>query len=340
MNQAFNVVLGRENFADIKREYRQMEDGDLVSPPCYTALHPTRFDPSQAPSGKHVATIWQYAAHDLQGWRAALGHDQERICRRMPCAPAAVRAQCHARPYHWPICDVPSGPVGDQHLHGEGRYHGWATDAGSDGHLPPVCRRAAISDAVESLYLCGPSTHPRGGCHGANGYNCANAMADDLGIPKWWMQPERRTKKRPGRDRLGRPRGEGVYNIPRKRFGGRRRGRRRRTRKSGHPQTALERTLRHPVSPSGRGRDERAVNGVNGDEWCDKAGVCESGAGGRGMPGTRDRSVSGSGGTRRVDPQSRLAGVRATYPVFRGAGEGLLQGSRTRHQDRPRLRLR
>jgi phytoene dehydrogenase-like protein len=39
---------------------------------------------------------------------------------------------------------------------------------------------------VAGLYLCGPSTHPRGGAHGANGYNAARAIAEDLDMEPWW----------------------------------------------------------------------------------------------------------------------------------------------------------
>jgi phytoene dehydrogenase-like protein len=56
------------------------------------------------------------------------------------------------------------------------------------GVFRPFAGCAPYRTPVESLYLCGPSTHPRGGCHAANGYNCANAMAEDLRIPKWWVR--------------------------------------------------------------------------------------------------------------------------------------------------------
>ena len=43
---------------------------------------------------------------------------------------------------------------------------------------------------VDGLYLCGPSTHPRGGCHGACGYNAAGAVAEDIGMKPWWAGRE------------------------------------------------------------------------------------------------------------------------------------------------------
>ena len=59
------------------------------------------------------------------------------------------------------------------------------------GILRPLPGERPYRTPIEGLYLCGPSTHPRGGCHAANGYNCVNVMADDLKIPKWWVQEEK-----------------------------------------------------------------------------------------------------------------------------------------------------
>jgi phytoene dehydrogenase-like protein len=35
---------------------------------------------------------------------------------------------------------------------------------------------------IPGLYLCGASTHPGGGVHGACGYNAYQAIAEDLGL--------------------------------------------------------------------------------------------------------------------------------------------------------------
>jgi phytoene dehydrogenase-like protein len=39
---------------------------------------------------------------------------------------------------------------------------------------------------VERLYLTGGTTHPMGGISMMCGYNCANQIAEDLNIKKWW----------------------------------------------------------------------------------------------------------------------------------------------------------
>ncbi len=189
VNEAFNVVLGRESFEDIKREYRQMEDGELVSPPCYTALHPTRFDPTQAPPGKHVATIWQYAPHDLRGgperWdRLKETYADECVGHLRSYAPNITPSAIIGRYIMSPrdlwatnICMVKGDTMGGRLTQDQ------------MGIFRPFAGVPPYRTPIEGLYLCGPSTHPRGGCHAANGYSCANAMADDLRIPKWWAKP-------------------------------------------------------------------------------------------------------------------------------------------------------
>jgi phytoene dehydrogenase-like protein len=42
---------------------------------------------------------------------------------------------------------------------------------------------------VEGLYLCGASSYPGGLVIGGPGYIAANAVAEDLGVEKWWRLP-------------------------------------------------------------------------------------------------------------------------------------------------------
>jgi phytoene dehydrogenase-like protein len=39
---------------------------------------------------------------------------------------------------------------------------------------------------IEGLYLCGSCCHPGGSIHFGPGYNCANILAEDLKLEKWW----------------------------------------------------------------------------------------------------------------------------------------------------------
>ena len=43
---------------------------------------------------------------------------------------------------------------------------------------------------IEGFYVCGASTYPGGMVLGGGGYNCANVVAEDLGVDKAWDEPE------------------------------------------------------------------------------------------------------------------------------------------------------
>ena len=187
-NKSYNVVLGREDFADIKREYRQMEDGKPVSPPCYTVIHPTRFDSTQTPPGKHAIALWQYAAHDLQEgaerWdtlKEAYADECVELLRRytLNVEPETIVGRYVMSPrdlWRTNICMVKGDTMGGRLTQDQ------------MGILRPFAGEHPYRTRVEGLYLCGPSTHPRGGCHAANGYNCVNIIAEDCNIPKWWAE--------------------------------------------------------------------------------------------------------------------------------------------------------
>ena len=41
---------------------------------------------------------------------------------------------------------------------------------------------------VKGLYLCGSTTHPHGFITFGPGYNALQAIADDFGLEKWWVE--------------------------------------------------------------------------------------------------------------------------------------------------------
>jgi phytoene dehydrogenase-like protein len=62
------------------------------------------------------------------------------------------------------------------------------------GFLRPNELCSQYATPVKNLYLCGASTFPGGLVTYGAGYNAANRIAQDLGIKKWWKEPEIVTK--------------------------------------------------------------------------------------------------------------------------------------------------
>jgi len=49
---------------------------------------------------------------------------------------------------------------------------------------------------IKKLYTCGASNHPGGMVLFGPSYLAANAIAEDYGIDKWWVEPEYITEAR------------------------------------------------------------------------------------------------------------------------------------------------
>ena len=54
------------------------------------------------------------------------------------------------------------------------------------GIFRPFYEYPPYRTAFDNVYLCGASTHPGGSISGGCGYNAAGAIADDLGLARWW----------------------------------------------------------------------------------------------------------------------------------------------------------
>ena len=189
-NQSFNVMLGRDSMDDIRKEFYQLGIGEPPDPTGFMTLHPSRFDPSIAPPGKHVTILWQYAPCKIKGgderWneikedyadrcfdllrRSTKNIDDGAVVGRFVYTPADIARENISMVDG----DMVSGRITQDQMGIFRPFHGY----------PPY------RTPIEGLYLCGPSTHPRGGCHGACGYNAAGAIAEDLGIDPWWAGTE------------------------------------------------------------------------------------------------------------------------------------------------------
>ena len=58
------------------------------------------------------------------------------------------------------------------------------------GFLRPNEELSLNRTPINNLYLGGASSHPGGFILHANGYVAANAIVEDLGVEKWWSEPE------------------------------------------------------------------------------------------------------------------------------------------------------
>ncbi len=64
------------------------------------------------------------------------------------------------------------------------------------GYSRPNVQCSSNRTPIDNLYVCGASTFPGGMITFGGGYNAANVVAADLGLPVWWTEPEAVTAAR------------------------------------------------------------------------------------------------------------------------------------------------
>lgn len=182
--KALNLALGYESSADIVDHMHAIR---AVEQTTHGALHasiPTLHDPTQAPDGKHTTFGWHFVpGPETRGkWNAEAVRDRSDalLSTYAKYAPNITEATL-ATADHSPDATerrIISMRSGDRH-HGSFHPDNWGIDR-------PSANMPGYTTPIERLYLCGASQHPGGSFHGQPGYNAAGAVADDLGLEKWW----------------------------------------------------------------------------------------------------------------------------------------------------------
>jgi len=162
----------------LERAYDDAKYGEPSRRPYLEALIPSLTDPSLAPPGKHILSVFvQYTPYHLRAgsWdnarREALG--RQVIETLAEYAPKLTEAVLHSQVLT---------PLDLERTYGltEGNiYHGELT-LDQLFFMRPVPGWAQYRTPIQGLYLCGAGTHPGGGVSGAPGYNAAREVLKDV----------------------------------------------------------------------------------------------------------------------------------------------------------------
>ncbi len=151
--------------------------GEFSQHPYLEATIPTLQDPSLAPAGKHVMSIYmQYAPYKLRDtdWdsqRDALGDVVvNTLAEYAPDLPGKIEAREVITPKD---LEQTYGLTGGHIFHGELALDQLFT-------MRPLLDWAQYRTPVAGLYLCGSGTHPGNGLTGGSGANAAREIAKDL----------------------------------------------------------------------------------------------------------------------------------------------------------------
>jgi phytoene dehydrogenase-like protein len=165
----------------LERAFDESKYGNFSREPYLEATIPSLTDPTLAPEGKHVMSIYiQYAPYKLRGdwplcdWdvqRKALGQTVVKtLAEYAPNLPELILTHQIITPRD---LEEKYGMTGGQIFHGELALDQFFT-------MRPLLDWARYRTPIENLYLCGSGTHPGAGLTGGSGANAAREILKDL----------------------------------------------------------------------------------------------------------------------------------------------------------------
>jgi phytoene dehydrogenase-like protein len=160
----------------LERAFDAAKYGSFSPHPYLEVTIPSVTDPTLAPEGKHVMSIYmQYAPYKLKGdWesqRKALGQTVvQTLAEYAPNLPEMILTHQIITPQD--LEDI-YGLTGGQIFHGDLALDQFFT-------MRPLLDWARYRTPIENLYLCGSGTHPGAGLTGGSGANAAREIAKDL----------------------------------------------------------------------------------------------------------------------------------------------------------------
>jgi phytoene dehydrogenase-like protein len=179
-NGASGALKGRIHIGNeidyLERAFDESKYGQFSNQPYLEVTIPSLTDPTLAPEGKHVMSIYmQYAPYKLKGdWeqhRKALGQTVVKtLAQYAPNLPELILTHQIITPLD---LEEKYGLTGGQIFHGELALDQFFT-------MRPLLDWARYQTPIENLYLCGSGTHPGAGLTGGSGANAAREILKRL----------------------------------------------------------------------------------------------------------------------------------------------------------------
>lgn len=172
--ETFERIRVGESLDELERAFDAVKYGELSAVPALDIRQPTVSDPSLAPAGKHVASVWvNFAPHALRaGWDdAARARVLEGVLARLEAYDPAIRKKVVGSEVLDPVTlEKEYGLPGGNVHHGE-----MALDQLL--FMRPTPELSHYKTPIDGLFLCGAGSHPGGGVTLAPGALGAGAVA-------------------------------------------------------------------------------------------------------------------------------------------------------------------
>jgi len=187
VNKAITCVMGVESYEDLIEGFKKLKGGEL---PLHGHACPlSLYSPILAPRGYHTARFDGLAPYDLGG-------DPENWDRRKKEILGSFMELWASYTTNFKSAYMDDHTAVTTPLDGERRFatmkrgsfkHGAYTPFQLGANRPNnLC--SSYRTPIPGLYLNGASTYPGGMILGANGYNAALPIVEDLKLEKWWPE--------------------------------------------------------------------------------------------------------------------------------------------------------
>ncbi|MBM3157159.1 MAG: NAD(P)/FAD-dependent oxidoreductase [Chloroflexi bacterium] len=192
INKALMYVLGYETPDDVIHHFQAIEKGEFSKTVAFNCAFPTIHDPSQAPKGRHTASMFEMAPFNLKGgaekwWNRQVRevHEEAFLATLRKYAPNLTKDKVLWTYFVTPLdfstkyLNMVQGSI----KQGAYELFQMLTNRPND-----ECSKNRTP--IKNLYVCGACVYPGGLVTFGPGYLAANTIAEDYKITKWWKAPQ------------------------------------------------------------------------------------------------------------------------------------------------------
>ncbi|MBW2232384.1 MAG: NAD(P)/FAD-dependent oxidoreductase [Deltaproteobacteria bacterium] len=193
VDRAFIYLLGYESLDDLRGHWDAMREGRIPAGAGCNGCFPSVHDSYQAPPGRATGLLSQMAPFELAdgGSERWLNYSmREEVVQRQVALLQRFAPNLAGDKVLWTYLTTPADIENKFANMVKGSYKQGAYQPLQMGYLRPNQDCSHYRTPIGKLYLGGASVAPGGMVIFGPGYNCANAIADDYGIEKWWKEPE------------------------------------------------------------------------------------------------------------------------------------------------------
>ena len=188
--QALRYIVGLDGTDDLIEEREAAKAGTMPNGRLVVMTgNPSRHDPTLARPGAHTAYAWvmvpaRLADGGVDGWDAIADATADRAIDSwaMAAENLSSRTILHRR------LTTPLELERSFINMVDGGINMGLLSPDQSGVYRPTPELSSYRTPIDGLYLAGSSSHPGGQLTGANGYNAARRIAEDLGIEPWWPE--------------------------------------------------------------------------------------------------------------------------------------------------------